>query len=122
MIKPENLVNEDVNEEAIINKFNEIFETNKIRDILKGAVIKSDSSVTYTILGIENQSEIHYAMPVRNALYDALNYSAQVTAKTKENRKKKKLKDKLIRIRGDFKRRKLKCKDFTIISNELLPS
>lgn len=32
-----------------------------------------------TIIGIENQSEIHYAMPVRNMLYDAINYSRQAS-------------------------------------------
>lgn len=31
----------------------------------------------FVILGIEDQNKIHYAMPVRNMLYDALGYSAE---------------------------------------------
>lgn len=50
----------------------------KYRDLLKSAAIMSDGQTNYLLLGIENQSEIHYAMPVRNALYDALQYSRQI--------------------------------------------
>ena len=38
----------------------------------------TDNHAAYLILGIENQSKIHYAMPVRNMLYDSLKYTAQV--------------------------------------------
>ena len=50
----------------------------KYRDILKEAAIKSDDHYTYLLLGIENQSDIHYAMPAKNLLYDALQYTAQI--------------------------------------------
>lgn len=43
----------------------------RIRDILKGAVIRSTGDCTYLILGVENQTEIHYAMPVRGMIYEA---------------------------------------------------
>ncbi|MFQ9807511.1 MAG: hypothetical protein ACLR07_14480 [Christensenellales bacterium] len=33
---------------------------------------------TYLVLGIENQSRVHYAMPIRNMLYDVLQYEKQV--------------------------------------------
>ena len=39
----------------------------KYRDILKSAVIKQDEKMSYVLLGIENQTDVHYAMPVRNA-------------------------------------------------------
>ena len=65
----------------------------RIRDILKRCVIKSDSKTTYVLLGIENQSELHYAMPVRNMLYDALNYSDQVRETDRKHRKKKDMQD-----------------------------
>ncbi len=61
----------------------------KFRDILKSCIIKQDDENTYVLLGIENQSDIHYAMPVRNLLYDALNYSGQVGRQGEENRKNK---------------------------------
>ena len=50
----------------------------KYRDILKSATIMRDDCASYVILGIENQSHIHYAMPVRNQIYDALQYGKQV--------------------------------------------
>lgn len=39
------------------------------------------------ILGIENQSNVHYAMPVRNMLYDAMQFSSQVEASALSHRK-----------------------------------
>lgn len=46
----------------------------KYRDVLKSAIIKQDDEAAYILLGIENQTDIHYAMPVRNIIYDALQY------------------------------------------------
>ncbi len=50
----------------------------KTRDLLKCVIAMEDDNRAYAILGIENQSEVHYAMPVRNLLYDALTYQKQV--------------------------------------------
>jgi len=50
----------------------------KYRDQLKSAALMADSKTAYILLGIENQTDIHYAMPVRNMLYDALQYAGQV--------------------------------------------
>lgn len=50
----------------------------KYRDILKQLTLKTDGETVYAILGIENQDSIHYAMPIRNMLYDALSYSRQI--------------------------------------------
>lgn len=50
----------------------------KYRDVLKSAVIMQDNKAAYILLGIENQTDVHYAMPVRNILYDALQYGKQV--------------------------------------------
>ncbi|SFC07390.1 Rpn family recombination-promoting nuclease/putative transposase [Butyrivibrio sp. YAB3001] len=91
VVLPENLDTEDVNEEAIIHKYDRLFSTQKIRDIVKRVTIKSDKNTTYVIIGVENQSDIHYAMVVRNLLYDALCYSAQVAAIAKQNRKEGKV-------------------------------
>ena len=38
----------------------------KYRDVLKAAVIKQDEKMSYVLLGVENQTDVHYAMPVRN--------------------------------------------------------
>lgn len=58
----------------------------KYRDIIKKAVIMNNGQSFYVILGIENQNDIHYAMPVRNMLYDALAYSQQVDEIATTNR------------------------------------
>ena len=59
----------------------------KYRDLLKAM---TDGNIAYVLLGIENQSEIHYAMPPKNMLYDAAEYVAQVedTAKSHKGGKK----------------------------------
>ena len=51
---------------------------------------KEHKNILYVLFGVENQSHIHYAMPVRNMLYDVINYSAQVNEKTKQYRKERK--------------------------------
>ena len=65
----------------------------KYRDLLKNAVVMEDGKTAYVLLGIENQTDIHYAMPVKNAIYDALQYGRQVSdiaAKHRADRKDKK--------------------------------
>ena len=37
----------------------------KVRDVLKKSIVMNDGNVSYLLLGIENQSEVHYAMPVK---------------------------------------------------------
>ena len=50
----------------------------KQRDVLRLVNVKSDDHATYILLGLENQSNVHYGMPVRNMLYDALSYARQI--------------------------------------------
>ena len=59
----------------------------RYRDILKSAVLKRQDDTIYVVLGIENQSDIHYAMPVRNLIYDGLQYGKQVQNKAADHRK-----------------------------------
>ncbi len=58
----------------------------KYRDVLKMVTVMEDERAAYLLLGIENQSEIHYAMPVRNMLYDAIQYVSQVEDTVKSHR------------------------------------
>ena len=63
--------------------------TQKYRDVLKTLSVKKDKTCTYLVLVIENQSRVHYAMPIRNMLYDVLQYEKQVrelAAKHRQNR------------------------------------
>ena len=62
----------------------------RYRDLLKFVVIKQDERTSYVLLGIENQTDVHYAMPVRNAIYDALQYGRQVADIAAGHRRNKK--------------------------------
>ena len=70
----------------------------KYRDILKMVTAMEDDKAAYMLLGIENQSEIHYAMPVRNMLYDSIQYVAQV----EETAKSHKMGDRMPETRAEF--------------------
>ena len=74
----------------------------KYRDVLKAAVIKQDEKMSYVLLGVENQMEVHYAMPVRNMVYDALQYDKQVAMIAADNRRNKRFSGGNIRNSGEF--------------------
>ena len=79
----------------------------KYRDVFKQAVIKYDDEAAYVLLGVENQTDIHYAMPVRNMIYDALSYAEQVSARGYYNKKNKTAKDGVEFLSGFLKTDKL---------------
>ena len=54
--------------------------------------MKADSGTYSVIFAGEVQANTHYAMPVRNMLYDALEYTRQVKALEKQHRERKDLK------------------------------
>ena len=72
----------------------------KYRDVIKQWKIMTDGKALYAILGVENQASVNYAMPVKNGLYDFMNYSRQVeearksyrprNGKSRNNRRKRK--------------------------------
>ena len=78
VIKESDLIDKDAEELIFIGKSKTSVAYRRLRDLLRNCTIKSDGKTTYLLLGIENQSELHYAMPVRNLLYDALDYAGQV--------------------------------------------
>lgn len=52
-----------------------------------------DENAVYLLLGVENQSNVHYAMPVKNMVYDSLEYAAQVQKAEASHKKARKEKD-----------------------------
>lgn len=58
----------------------------KYRDVLKSATVMYDDKASYIILGVENQTEINYAMPVKNLTYDVLQYGKQVSDLARKHR------------------------------------
>ena len=66
-------------------------QINRYRDILR--MVRLDGTgdnaeyCVRLIAGVEQQTNVHYAMPVRDMLYDALEYAGQVKEKAYENLK-----------------------------------
>ena len=89
VIDPDGLTELDTTSVAIPHNGRSRKHVQKYRDILKLYAAKSDSRAIYLILGLEIESKIHYGMPVRAMLYDAMNYAEQVQAITQRRRKDK---------------------------------
>lgn len=79
----------------------------KDRDILRKVTIDNDSFCTRLIAGVEHQSDVHYAMPVRYMLYDSLKYTQQVKEKAKKNREERRYTDSAEFLSGMRKGEKL---------------
>ena len=59
----------------------------RYRDIVK----RWGNTATFAVMAVENQDKIHYAMPVRNMIYDGLAYTSQMNQiweQRSENREK----------------------------------
>lgn len=88
IIRADKLIDCDPNELMVSEGENkEIIVKDKMRDIKKSWILKKDDNVAYLMLGIENQTDIHYAMPVRNMFYDVLEYERQIREHKKMHRK-----------------------------------
>ena len=61
----------------------------KWRDLLKSVSVKHTGQMYVILIGAEAQTDIHYAMPVKTMIYDALNYGEQVNEAKKRHRKNK---------------------------------
>ena len=72
----------------------EAFSNQKYRDVLRMLQTQNGKLEVRIIVGAEIQSHIHYAMPIRNFEYDALNLSRQLSARQKYNRENHLLKSK----------------------------
>lgn len=79
VIQPEDLEERDTEEMlSLYGMDGKEVQKQKWRDLLKNAVVKFMEGTYLVLLGIENQSDIHYAMPVKNMVYDAINYTTQI--------------------------------------------
>ena len=71
VIDPKSLVEMDSTELAVPyyideNKGMQTESAQKYRDALKSTTVMYNDKATYMILGVENQTDINYAMPVKN--------------------------------------------------------
>ena len=63
----------------------------KFRDVQKLCTAMTDGRTGYVLYGTENQAAVHYAMPVKDNLYDALDYAGQVEEAAKSHRRAMKM-------------------------------
>ena len=90
VIRADSLVDESAEESAILLASEGAGEVSqRYRDVLKSLVIKRGEGASYVLLGVENQTRIHYAMPVRSMVYDALQYDRQVKRAAQKHRQSK---------------------------------
>ena len=93
MILPEQLTERDSTKIALPYGADEAaVPVQKFRDVQKLYAAMTDGKMEYVLYGAENQTEIHYAMAVKNNLYDALEYAGQVEEAAKSHRKEMKRK------------------------------
>lgn len=89
MIKPEELEEADTDLSTVL-KFNSHADTlQKVLDVVK----KSAHGVDFVILGLENQQKVHYGMPLRVMLGDALGYLKEYQEISGNNKKEGKWKN-----------------------------
>lgn len=88
VIRPEELTEQDISELSVHDGSDgEETIVQRYRDVLKLAVLMEDGQTAYLMLGLEAQDQVHYAIPVRNMLYDALRYKKQVEERALAHRK-----------------------------------
>ena len=88
VIKPEDLKECDTTEVlSVFGIDKKQIVKQKWRDLLKGVSVKYTESVYIVLMGIEAQTDVHYSMPVKTMIYDAMNYGEQVNEAKKCHRK-----------------------------------
>ena len=101
VIKPESLTEMDTTEIAVpYGEGKAGVPEQKYRDALK--LMMTDGNIAYCILGCEDQSRVHYAMPVKNMLYDSMQFARQVTKAAKSHRQEKEHKPSSVEFLGGF--------------------
>ncbi len=90
VILPENLKERDTTEVlTALGLDKKTIAVQKLRDIFKNASIKYTGKSYVVLIGVENQSDIHYSIPVKNMFYDVMAYGNQVKETAKKHRREK---------------------------------
>lgn len=90
MIQPGQLTERDTAKTALpYGADDAVIPVQRFRDVQKLYAAMTDGKATYILYGVENQTQIHYAMPVKNNLYDALEYAGQAEEAAKSHRRQK---------------------------------
>ena len=74
----------------------------RYRDVLKLWQAMTDGEAIYAVLGGELQDKVHYAMPVKDMLYDAMHYAKQVEEAKKSYRDQDQKEEKIKLTSSEF--------------------
>ncbi len=103
MIKPEELTERDPTEIALpYGGDSAVVPVQRFWDVQKLYAAMTDGKMEYVLYGVENQSRVHFAMPVRNYLYDALEYAGQVEEAARSHKKEREEQKKKTREAGKY--------------------
>ena len=83
VIKPEALHEMDTDVSGVIQLKDYKETLSRTRDVIK----KTAYGVEFVVLGIESQQHIHYAMPLRHMVYDAMSYLKEYQEITRKYKK-----------------------------------
>ena len=98
VIRPEELEPADGEEDILLtDKNGKTQEVHRYRDI----VMKWKKDAVLILLACENQAKVHYAMSVRNMLYDSLSYVGQIQRMWNKNVEKMTTAEFLSKFRKD---------------------
>ncbi|MDO4323038.1 MAG: Rpn family recombination-promoting nuclease/putative transposase [Lachnospiraceae bacterium] len=89
MLRPDALEEMDTDASAMLEMKDYSRTLVRIRDVVK----KGMCGVCFMIFGIEDQMKVHYAMPLRVLIYDALSYLKEYEKLVRENRSERRLSD-----------------------------
>ena len=102
VIDPEDLLPLDTTE-IVVPYGNEAREPDqRYRDVLKMWKVMTDGEAIYAVLGSEIQAKVHYAMPVKDMLYDSMHYAKQVEEAKRSYRNQKERKKRVRLTGGEF--------------------
>ena len=73
IIKADKLTATDTDESSVYFVKQDKDSTDRFRDVMK----QYGKDINFVLIGIESQKYVHYGMPVRTMLYDALGYTKQ---------------------------------------------
>ena len=83
VLKPENLDDANADKSSIVKIGQYVDTVNRIFDVVK----KTSNGIDFVIFGIENQQKVHYGMPLRHMLGDAISYFKESKMIEAKNRK-----------------------------------
>lgn len=90
IIQPDRLAELDTTEIAVPYGADRVsVPEQRYRDVSKMLMAMTDGKVAYCILAVENEAKIHYAVPVKNGLYDFLQLAHQVSKASASHKKSK---------------------------------